>query len=770
MTLANNLLAVLEANASISPISPVAGDTDAISSYKPSITKNAVLLDEIYAQSTAVGISTESLASLSCKAALLLFGNNVITQQSTNYTTEEERNWFAQNSLEVALALRIITTLNTKFAVRGGGHNPNPGFGSIGRQGILFDLRNMKDFTLNEDKSIVSLGPGNTWDVVYGELEKFDLSVAGGRAAGVGVVLADSTIIQVNENKNADLFKALKGGGPNFGMCTSDESCQEQLYNASDAAAIMKATIEVQKAMLQDDRIGFFLSETPGGLTAGMVYKGQTSHPVAFKAFDNINPLVVAIPPTSGTFQSCALALSLTGGQIYKIASLSVAMDATLYVELHDIFAAFNANYNKNNAISLTYTHQPFSAQGAAWGEAKGGNSLNISSQDQSSLTLTNRLVAEISNAAAIRGLLLELKFMNDANYLQSPITSYGAASLEHLRSVGVKYDHQGVFQKLQNDGTVGLLSGNGLQLESDSAAKLVLQLIWYELIRNFSYCKWTCELDVFPGFSGIAALFYKVSNDQYLAGIWRKDLYCGLIWVAEYGSGFNSLQKLVGYIAGKAIKIAPSWSWAGTQNFGEFCITDRLNFTCRTGDFMIVHSDWAKDSAYGSLEGENLAKLRFLLVSSCCSSRKDTVESPIGDASQGLTESYKGLEGSANITEAQFSSEDEESSLGGYVEEERDSKSRITFTDEELESMYNDALMSEYCDSFFQDSDSDFDSSKDCNICADKSRKRDVWGLLIYPAEKPNTYYRVGMFISRTQHGGSKIFENASKEELVLI
>jgi hypothetical protein len=31
-------------------------------------------------------------------------------------------------------------------------------------------------------------------------------------------VLADSTIIQVNANENADLFKALKGGGPNFGM------------------------------------------------------------------------------------------------------------------------------------------------------------------------------------------------------------------------------------------------------------------------------------------------------------------------------------------------------------------------------------------------------------------------------------------------------------------------------------------------------------------------------------------------------------------------
>jgi hypothetical protein len=31
------------------------------------------------------------------------------------------------------------------------------------------------------------------------------------------MVLADSTIVQVNAKSRPDLFKALKGGGPNFG-------------------------------------------------------------------------------------------------------------------------------------------------------------------------------------------------------------------------------------------------------------------------------------------------------------------------------------------------------------------------------------------------------------------------------------------------------------------------------------------------------------------------------------------------------------------------
>lgn len=92
-----------------------------------------------------------------------------------------------QSALDVALALRIVTTLQAAFAVRGAGHNANSGFSSIGQEGILIDLGAMNQLTLNDDKSVVSIGPGNTWDVVYGTLGKFNLTAAGGRAAGVGV-------------------------------------------------------------------------------------------------------------------------------------------------------------------------------------------------------------------------------------------------------------------------------------------------------------------------------------------------------------------------------------------------------------------------------------------------------------------------------------------------------------------------------------------------------------------------------------------------------
>lgn len=226
MTLANNLLAVLEANASSSSSSS-AGEIDTISTYKNAILANAAALDDFYGQSTADGISALARTSLACKAALLIFGSKAITPQSSSYTAEEQENWFVlfssslhfilrtitfgaidtrltptrsancwlpaacfikvQNSLEVALALRIVTTLQATFTVRSAGHNPNPGFSSVGQQGILLDLGAVNQITVNHDKSVASVGPGSTWDAVYGALGEFDLTVVGGRSAGVGV-------------------------------------------------------------------------------------------------------------------------------------------------------------------------------------------------------------------------------------------------------------------------------------------------------------------------------------------------------------------------------------------------------------------------------------------------------------------------------------------------------------------------------------------------------------------------------------------------------
>jgi FAD/FMN-containing dehydrogenase len=80
----------------------------------------------------------------------------------------------------------IVTRLQAPFAVHSGGHSPNPSFGSID-PGILIDLSSLNDIVLSPDHRVMSVGPGAKWEMIYEELEKHELTVAGGRATGVGV-------------------------------------------------------------------------------------------------------------------------------------------------------------------------------------------------------------------------------------------------------------------------------------------------------------------------------------------------------------------------------------------------------------------------------------------------------------------------------------------------------------------------------------------------------------------------------------------------------
>ena len=86
----------------------------------------------------------------------------------------------------MAAALKVITQVGTKFAVRGGGHNPNAGFGSINGEGVLLDLHGLDELSL-DDAGILHAGPGMTWGEVYDFLDPHGVSAIGGRHYTVGL-------------------------------------------------------------------------------------------------------------------------------------------------------------------------------------------------------------------------------------------------------------------------------------------------------------------------------------------------------------------------------------------------------------------------------------------------------------------------------------------------------------------------------------------------------------------------------------------------------
>ncbi|KAI1308545.1 hypothetical protein F5Y03DRAFT_393392 [Xylaria venustula] len=170
----------------------------------------------------------------------------------------------AHTAQDVSTAVQILTTttafgdhthkessVGCQFAVRSGGHANFAGAANI-EEGVTIDLSQLSNITTSHPgvnvAPTLSVGAGSTWGAVYAHLDKMQLSVSGGRAAGIGVggltlgggisyfgprfgwtcdsvanlevVLADGTIVNANDHENADLLWALRGGTNNLGIVT----------------------------------------------------------------------------------------------------------------------------------------------------------------------------------------------------------------------------------------------------------------------------------------------------------------------------------------------------------------------------------------------------------------------------------------------------------------------------------------------------------------------------------------------------------------------
>lgn len=150
-----------------------------------------------------------------------------------------------------ALATLMASTgqgVHCEFAVRSGGYSYYAGASNIA-DGVTIDLQRLSNINLTSGDALVSVGSGATWTSVYSYLDPLNLTVAGGRAADIGVggftlgagisylgprygwacdtveefeiVIANGTILKVNGQKNTDLFWALRGGSNNFGIVTN---------------------------------------------------------------------------------------------------------------------------------------------------------------------------------------------------------------------------------------------------------------------------------------------------------------------------------------------------------------------------------------------------------------------------------------------------------------------------------------------------------------------------------------------------------------------
>jgi hypothetical protein len=112
-------------------------------------------------------------------------------------------------------------------------------------------------------------------------------------------------------------------------------------------------------------------------------------------------------------------------------------------------------------------------------------------------------------------------------------------------------------------------------------------------VVPNYAYRSLTKASDKLPAISGVAGAFRSKLDDEYLAGLWRKDLIRGLLWC-------NTLL-LCHTSTGPVEYRAPSWSWAST----DICV-DHYNIINETVcvDISEAHCQPVADEPTGEVSG----------------------------------------------------------------------------------------------------------------------------------------------------------------------
>jgi hypothetical protein len=78
----------------------------------------------------------------------------------------------------------------------------------------------------------------------------------------------------------------------------------------------------------------------------------------------------------------------------------------------------------------------------------------------------------------------------------------------------------------------------------------------WSQIIMRYSRCKLTKGVDKLVAVSGLARLIHEMTDEVYIAGMWRRGLEEQLLWGSN---GHNATTPSKSYRA-------PSWSWASTD------------------------------------------------------------------------------------------------------------------------------------------------------------------------------------------------------------
>ncbi|KAH8686159.1 heterokaryon incompatibility protein-domain-containing protein [Tricladium varicosporioides] len=119
----------------------------------------------------------------------------------------------------------------------------------------------------------------------------------------------------------------------------------------------------------------------------------------------------------------------------------------------------------------------------------------------------------------------------------------------------------------------------------------------WGAIIQKYSACKLTYSRDKLIAMSGLARIVQEGNKDEYVAGMWRKDLETQLTWYA-----YTPLPRISPYVA-------PSWSWASSaSSIGSSSLSDvPFGIQRKLATVQDVKIEYTSQDTFGEMKGASL-------------------------------------------------------------------------------------------------------------------------------------------------------------------
>ncbi|KAK3899435.1 heterokaryon incompatibility protein-domain-containing protein, partial [Staphylotrichum tortipilum] len=311
----------------------------------------------------------------------------------------------------------------------------------------------------------------------------------------------------------------------------------------------------------------------------------------------------------------------------------------------------------------------------------------------------------------------------------------------------------------------------------------------FHEVLGSYANLGLSRESDQLPALAGLAKVMFDITQDQYLAGLWKEDLHRGLLW-----NKFTRNKSLAERLDSLR---APSWSWvsqpghmeyglcgptfwgdrhlrpaysdidawtvlqgAQLNQFGEVksgTIRLRGKVIPVPGDFVMIRQHlftvaiWkvyhhSRVVAHCRLDWNSVSptlergRLKLLLLSSSCSA-----ENPFPAF---CTDDWRG-------------DEHDEQEHRGETNPGSSSHVKVDSSGTALGWHVGRVLVR----------GSGADPPEACVLCSNQEHNRNAWGLIIHPAKNTGEYYRVGLFSSRAgEVGGIQFFKDIPDQRIDIV